>query len=106
MQLSIKGRSILMTNQEIIDEVMDFMDFDKIHRVMEFLDWKWAMSDSELRIPEVFEIRRFLRSLLNQFINENLRTLEQGGFRISKVKYEDESIIKVDFVIETLEINI
>ena len=94
-----------MNKQEIIDDIMDFLDFEKIHKVMRFLNWEWHISDS-ISVPEIYEIRKFLRNLINQLIDENLRVIECGGFRVSKIDFEDESVIKVDFIIETLETNL
>jgi len=29
--------------QKMVDECMDYLDFEKVHKVMTFLDWKWGM---------------------------------------------------------------
>lgn len=90
-----------MNKQIIIDEIMDFLDFEKIHRVMEALNWGWV--DTEGEVPEVWEIRQFLRKLLNKFIDSNLDLLESGGFVITKIETEDGEAIKVIFNVESWE---
>lgn len=80
---------------------MDFLDFEKIHRVMEALNWGWV--DTEGEVPEVWEIRQFLRKLLNKFIDSNLDLLESGGFVITKIETEDGEAIKVIFNVESWE---
>lgn len=86
-----------MNKQEIVDEVMDFLEFEKIHKVMKFLNWEWA---PENRIPEIYELRRFVRELINDLIDKNLSEIQCGGFRVRKC---NESII-VTFEIESLEV--
>lgn len=80
---------------------MDFLDFEKIHRVMEALNWGWVDTGGE--VPEVWEIRQFLRKLLNKFIDSNLDLLESGGFVITKIETEDGEAIKVIFNVESWE---
>lgn len=86
-----------MNKQAIIDEVMDFLEFEKIYKVMKFLNWEWA---SENRVPEIYELRRFVRELINELIDENLVEIQCGGFRVRK---GSESII-VTFEVESLEV--
>lgn len=86
-----------MEKQKIIDEVMDFLDFDKIHKVMLLLNWSWARYN---QVPETYEIRQFLRELLHEFIDQELNELQCGGFCIRK--YNEG--IRVSFEIETLEV--
>lgn len=82
-----------MTKQEIIDNCMDYLDFEKIHKVMKFLNWTWTPT---YQVPEIYEIRRFLRNLLNEFIDKNLPQIQCGGFRIRK----DRDSIIITFEIE------
>lgn len=69
---------------------MDFLDFEKIHKVMEALNWTWAGCDG---VPEIFELRRFLRELLNEFVDRNLLSTSCGGFNICRIK----NTIRVSF---------
>ena len=32
----------MATEQEMIDEVMDCFEFEKVHKTMIALEWKWA----------------------------------------------------------------
>lgn len=86
-----------MSRQEIIDEFMDFIDFEKIHKTMEALNWKWAGIEG---IPEIYHIRQHLRELLNEFFDRNLYEIRCGGFHIRR---EEESII-VTFEVDYWEI--
>ena len=85
--------------QAIIDEVMDSLQFEKIHKVMKFLNWKWM---PENRIPKIYELRPFVRNLINTLIDKNLVEIQQGGFRVRK---DNESII-VTFEVDFLEVEL
>lgn len=64
---------------------------------MKFLNWTWATTGA---VPEIYEIRQFLRKLLNEFIDKNLSQIQCGGFRVRK---EEDDII-VTFEIEELSL--
>lgn len=68
---------------EQIEEIMDEFDFDKVQRVMKFLDWKWF--GAEDGIPRVAELRREARRLLNGVQNRSY--IATGGFVARKDKF-------------------
>ena len=68
-----------MTNQEIIDEIMDCFDFHRVKVAMEALDWRWAHLDGA--IPEEFEIRQKARTLIKEAL-ETKRSLATAGFKV------------------------
>ena len=76
---------------------MDYLNFEKIHKVMKFLHWKWT---SKNRVPETYELRQFVRELINELIDKNLVEIQCGGFRVRK---GSESII-VTFEVESFEV--
>lgn len=77
---------------------MDYLDFDKIHKTMKALNWKWHFTNG---VPEIYEIRQFLREQLHYFLDNNLRELSCGGFLIQK----DNDIIKVVFEVTSFEVD-
>ena len=41
-----------------IDEVLERFDFEKVHRVMQLLDWKWGGPNvPELKVPDPMELK-------------------------------------------------
>ena len=78
---------------------MDFLNFEEIHKAMTSLDWYWHHVDG---IPEVYQIRRFVRELLHEFIDCGLKELQCGGFRI----WKSENSIRISFEITNLEIDL
>mgnify|MGYP003291736012 CR=1 FL=1 len=67
--------------------IMDEFDFDKVHNVMEFLDWKWVGGDCERPyIPTVDRLRDWALDLLTRSAHERV-DISSGGFR---AVYQDD----------------
>ena len=47
--------------QAMVEEILANFDFDKVHRVMQFLDWNWARLGE---VPTVEDLRKEARRLL------------------------------------------
>lgn len=72
--------------QEQIDDIMDNFDFNRVARVMDFLDWKWSLK--EYRVPVEPEIRKQVRQHLSKAYDRGQGqgrkyTLCTGGFACS-----------------------
>lgn len=72
-----------MTKQEHIDNIMDNFDFNKVAKVMKYLKWEWAYS--ETGIPEEPELRSSCRKYLSMAYDAGLErkreyTIATGGF--------------------------
>jgi len=55
--------------RNFIDEIMREFDFDKVQRVMTFLNWEWAIDTRfgfGLKIPSVSRIQSVARELLEE----------------------------------------
>ena len=65
--------------QDALDNIMDNFDFDQVHKVMVFLNWKWVNSNGSLGVPEKYELRGEARRLLKMAIEEKT-TVSTGGF--------------------------
>jgi len=108
---------------EKINNVLDQFDFEKVHRVMEFLEWEWASGarkdDSiiyeheEMRIPTVQEMICAARRLLVSAIKDET-SWDTGGFRATaKIeRSEDEDspddfthsvTVSLEFVLEEID---
>jgi hypothetical protein len=86
-----------------IDKIIDWFDFERVHRVMAHLDWKWG---SPGEFPQLPELRQKARQLMNEAVQGLERgdtdefNLETGGFvvRVNRSKEEDDKIwIKLAF---------
>ena len=54
-------------DHDAIWDIMNNFDFDKVHRVMTVLDWRWALADSEhTAVPDIQQIRDTARNMLTE----------------------------------------
>lgn len=83
--------------QQLIDDVMEDFDFDKVHKAMVALEWKYINKS----VPSKHELEKFARSLLESVMNGVPRfdTLNAGGF---VVQFDPFSyILTMDFHISS-----
>lgn len=85
---------------ELIDEVLDEIDFYKIHYVMKKLNWTWVDSKEIDKIPTPIELRDFLsQNLYEMFNGEHTYTsFDCGGFYVRyfiELPYDDR--VPIDF---------
>ena len=52
------------TLQALIDEVIDSFDFERVQKVMEFVEWKWIDPDGNLTVPSVPRLKGSARRSL------------------------------------------
>ena len=90
--------------QEKIDGVMDEFDFERVHRAMMALNWKWFTSYAEDRIPTIAEIRREARRLLKDVIlsNEDYIIHSTGGFKA----FKDNGDIGLEFILSDYQVSL
>jgi hypothetical protein len=72
---------IQLTDQ--INEIMDWFDFDKVHKVMEAINWTWHGVNGNTEVPSVPQIRKFARDLMSRMLDEQRgpnATHATGGF--------------------------
>ena len=85
--------------QEAIDNIMDYFDFDKVLKTMIALDWKWVKEDhksiDDLEIPSIERIRKTARKALMRAIEIKDYT-SGGGF---EAEYDDGNLY-LRFVVE------
>jgi hypothetical protein len=77
--------------RDIIDDVMDGFDFDKVHRMMTAVNWTWG---GEEQSPCISELRASARRNLRRAHECCLKhceayTVSSGGFT-ARVDYDDE----------------
>ena len=85
--------------QEAIDNIMDYFNFDKVLKTMIALDWKWFKEDyksiDDLEIPSIERIRKTARKALMRAIEIKDYT-SSGGF---EAEYDDGNLYLM-FVVE------
>ena len=77
-----------MNKEELIDKmvtaVMEDFDFDRVHRVMANLDWKWDIGDGEMTVPSSYRLTKtaenLLRNAAQHYGDKEFHTCGSGGF--------------------------
>ena len=91
---------------DLILDCLDEFDFERVHEVMNFLDWKWADCSE---VPDVLALRRNCRTYLQEVIRCALERkdsggeyiMASGGFRYEAKLYPDDFLwIRMSFTIE------
>lgn len=83
-----------------IQEIMDEFDWEKVHKTMLYLDWKWFGKG----VPSVELLKNRARSLLEYSIDAILTSGKKkykmctstGGFEATARKYKDEDKIYME----------
>jgi hypothetical protein len=67
--------------EEQIEEIMDEFDFEQVHKVMKFLDWRWLEDvNSEGGVPSISDLRKSSRKLLKEASGMKNVKISTGGF--------------------------
>lgn len=92
-----------MSREQLIENmvaaVMEDFDFDRVHRIMVNLDWKWDIGDGEMTIPSIYRIMKKAEGLLTSAAshygeNENY-SCGSGGF----MAHLDGTTLTLQFVL-------
>ena len=68
----------------MIAEVMEDFDFENVHKVMTFLDWKWAIGEGERTVPSVYRLMKQAEQLLTdvtKYEDNEHHEMATGGLR-------------------------
>jgi hypothetical protein len=92
-----------MTKDEQIYDIINNFDFDKVHKVMVFLDWKWLQMRG-LETPSIPQLKDKAYELLSRvYDNTDSLTpysLRTGGLCASGVYYEDTNELSLELIFE------
>lgn len=94
-----------LTKQQTINKVISNFDFEKVVKVMNFLNWTWVTSNTESGIPSIGELVVSAHELLSQAYDGVLKAEKTfftatGGFKASATKYDDgEIVLELEFII-------
>lgn len=68
--------------QEQIDEIMDNFDFDRVHKMMLAVGWRWSNTEGGWSVPTIPELREGARHLLYRTVDERVSGCGSGGFNV------------------------
>lgn len=91
------------STEDMIREVMEEFDFQKVQRTMEALNWKWFTTGG--RVPNIYELKSSAEKYLKETVKELLEThtlklvYSTGGFSITARKSKADGGL-VDLLME------
>jgi hypothetical protein len=87
-----------MRKQEQIKHIMSDFDFNKIHSVMKFLDWKWSYENGDKKTPNVDDLKSIAEHCLNQVSDseDEISVCSAGGFEAEKI----ENTLELRFILD------
>jgi hypothetical protein len=80
--------------RKAVDNIMDWFDFEKVHKTMKALRWEWV--GAEEKIPCQGEIREMARQLLTEAIQTEM-SMGTGGLQVTYIPVE--GFLKLEFVV-------
>lgn len=100
-----------------VDDIMQNFEWNKVWKTMVALDWTWAFSTTENKVPSIEEIKSCARRLLEETIVKALSqgqdwSIATGGFEAKVKFYEDEDrfnkipIVELRFIVDSWEYEI
>lgn len=91
----------MIEDQDIIDDVMDNFDFNKVADTMEFLKWEWH----DVGIPDVRDLKKCVRGLCREVLQKLDTNKEMyvgtGGFMVRGRVFDNKKYIEVSFDVAT-----
>lgn len=86
-----------MTEEQIIEDILDEFDFAKAQQVMECLQWVWH--DAEHGVPTIGQMRKRARYLMKYCIGHDEYVTATGGFHVRKETFEGQPYYQLQFVV-------
>ena len=95
-----------MSREELIDKmvttVMEDFDFDRVHRVMVSLDWRWTIENGERTVPSSYRMMktadRLLRDAAQHYGDEEFYSCGTGGIMACL----DGEALTLQFILSTM----
>jgi hypothetical protein len=81
------------------NSILSNFEFEKVHKVMVALDWKWFVGDPDvMRVPTIEEIKaEAYRLLIDCYLTPTSRwMIATGGLRVNK----DDGLLQLQFVVD------
>ena len=92
-----------MKTKKKIKKILKHFDFDRVHNVMEHLNWGWK--DTDGKVPSIDQLKDLAKRLLSQVAEEEgFYSSATGGLKA--IKYENGSLelefILTDWMVEEM----
>ena len=91
--------------EKMVSEVMEKFDFDKVHNVMVYLDWRWQIDNGVRTVPSSYRLMKQAESLLwevmQYYPDTGFHSLGTGGFMASL----DDGSLSLQFILEEMTVD-
>src|SRR4029079_14097645 len=91
---------------DAINEVLSIFDFDKVHKAMVAVEWKWYSTNNVYTIPTRDQLVATAKRLLEGVCKENGRSVSTGGFTAGYVIAECDEKGSLGLVFRLAEIDV
>ncbi len=85
-------------NKKMADDVLNNFDFEKAHRIMVSLDWKWSPLGA---VPSISEMKKTAFDCLNTVVEGDCVSCATGGFMASIEEDDHQEGLRLDFNLTT-----
>lgn len=91
--------------EDLIDSILDNFDFEKVRKVMNFLDWSWA--DNE--VPSTYKLMNSAKKRLEEAYTLSERenrncSISSGGLKASTIWEKGQVVfLELEFVLTSSE---
>ena len=86
-----------MDERDIIDDILDNFDFEKVHETMSLLGWCW--NREEYGVPSIIALRKEARKLMNSCLGHKEFYTSCGGLHVQKETIDDIPFYRLMFVV-------
>lgn len=92
--------------KDLKKEILNNFDFEKVHRVMEFLNWTWVTKKNGRKIPSVKKMKKRASLLIDEALKSLKKSevteysAETGGFEAYAFYGEEGLEITLKFVVD------
>lgn len=86
-------------NMKKTKKILKNFDFEKVHEVMNHLNWVWY-NNEEYKVPTVKELKRTAKELIKEIKKVDVDVIATGGFEVRKNK----DTITLQFVLESSDV--
>lgn len=87
--------------EKALNECVNKFNWDRVKKVMDFLDWKWITSSDGMKVPSVECMKsevcgEMFNELSKYFDTHDEFSIATGGFKLSYFK----EVMTLDFILE------
>jgi hypothetical protein len=95
-------RALTSTEEKMIDDILKYIDWDRIHTTMTHLNWGWEEPEEQIvEVPSIGRLMITARRLLVDACISNYTQAGSGGFEVVRESDKDgvTTYLRLQFVL-------